>query len=100
MIRECLASLRLRLWLLVLLAFMPALGLMFYTAAQQPQHAIKQINDHALLLAQTASSDQERRIDGTRYLLIPLAHVPDVRDGDAPACERFLSTLLKDNPLY
>ena len=100
MIRECLASLRLRLWLLVLLAFMPALGLMLYTAAEQRQRAVKVVKDHALRMAQIASSDQERRIVGTRYLLMALAHVPDLRDGDAAECERFLSTLLKDNPLY
>jgi signal transduction histidine kinase len=100
MIRERLASLRLRLWLLVLLAFMPALGLMFYTAAEQRQRAVKEVKDQALRMAQIASSDQERRIDGTRYLLVALAHVPNVRDGDAAECARFLSTLLKDNPLY
>jgi len=100
MIRELLASLRLRLWLLVLLAFMPALGLMLYTAAEQRQHAVKEVRDQALRMAQIVSSDQERRIDGTRYLLMALAHVPDVRAGDAAECERFLSALLKDNPLY
>jgi signal transduction histidine kinase len=98
--RDRLASLRLRLWLLVLLAFMPALGLMFYTAAEQRQHALKEVKSQALRMAQIVSSDQERRIDGTRYLLMALAHVPDVRDGDAAECERFLSALLKDNPLY
>src|SRR6266576_3250996 len=100
MIRERLASLRLRLWLLVLLAFMPALGLMFYTAAEQRQHAVKEVKDQALHMVQIASSDQERRIDGTRYLLMALAHVPEVRAGDTAECERFLSALLKDNPLY
>src|SRR5919108_4115547 len=100
MIRERLASLRLRLWLLVLLAFMPAVGLMFYTAAEQRQHAVKEVKDQALRMAQIASSDQERRIDGTRYLLTALAHVPDVRDGDAAECDSFLAALLKDNPLY
>ena len=39
MIRELFASLRLRLWLLIVLAFMPILGLMFYTAIEQRQHA-------------------------------------------------------------
>jgi signal transduction histidine kinase len=100
MIRELFASLRLRLWLLVFLAFMPALGLMFYTAAEQGQHAAKEVQDQALRMAQLISSDQERRIDGTRYLLMTLAHVPDVRDGDAAECHSFLSTLLQDNPLY
>jgi signal transduction histidine kinase len=100
MIRDRLASLRLRLWLLVLLAFMPALGLMFYTAAEQRQHAVKEVKDQALRMAQIVSSDQERRIDGTRYLLVALAHVPAVRDGDGAECDSFLSALLKDNPLY
>src|SRR2546426_10768313 len=100
MIRDLLASLRLRLWLLVLLAFMPALGLMLYTAAEQRQHAVKEVKDQALRMAQIVSSDQERRIDGTRYLLMALAHVPSVRDGDTAECDSFLSALLKDNPLY
>ena len=100
MTRDRLASLRLRLWLLVLLAFMPALGLMLYTAAEQRQHAVKEVRDQALRMAQIVSSDQERRIDGTRYLLMALAHVPDVRAGDAAECDSFLSALLKDNPLY
>ena len=69
MIRERLASLRLRLWLLVLLAFMPALGLIFYTAVEQRQHAVQEVKNQALRMAQIVSSDQERRIDGTRYLL-------------------------------
>ena len=59
---------------------MPALGLMFYTAVEQRQHAVKEVKDQALRMAQIVSSDQERRIDGTRYLLMALAHVPDVRD--------------------
>jgi len=71
MIRKRLASLRLRLWLLVFLAFMPALGLMVYTALEQRQHAVKEVKNQALRMAQIASSDQERRIDGTRYLLMP-----------------------------
>jgi signal transduction histidine kinase len=100
MMREHLASLRLRLWLLVFLAFMPALGLIFYTAAEQSRHAAQEVRDQALRMAQLVSSDQERRIDGTRYLLMALAHVPDMRDGQAATCQRFLSTFLKDNPLY
>ena len=71
---------------------------MFYTAAEQRQHAVKEVKNQALRMAQIVSSDQERRIDGTRYLLMALAHVPDVRDGDTAECEQFLSTLLKITP--
>jgi signal transduction histidine kinase len=100
MIRELLASLRLRLWLLVVFALIPALILMVYTAAEQRRRAVIDVQDQALRLAQLVSGDQERRIDGTRYLLMALAHVPNVRDGDAAECHGFLSALLKDNPLY
>ena len=98
--REFFASLRLRLWLLVAIALIPALGLMFYSAAERRRQAVKEVRDQAFRVAQLISSDQERRIDGTHYLLVALAHVPDVRDGDAAECERFLASLLKDNPLY
>ena len=98
MIRERLSSLRLRLWLLVLLALIPALILMLYTAAEQRRRAMKDIQDQALRMAQIVSSDQERLIEGTRHLLSVLAHVPNVRDRDPDTCQRFLSSLLQDNP--
>jgi signal transduction histidine kinase len=100
MIRELLASLRLRLWLLVFLALIPALGLILYTAAEQRRHAVMAVQDQALRMAQLVSGDQERLIHGTRYLLVALAHVPNIRGGDAAECHRFLSALLQDNPLY
>jgi signal transduction histidine kinase len=100
MIRERFASLRLRLWLVVFLAIIPALILMFYTAAEQRRRAVRDVQDQALRMAQIVSSDQERFIEGTRSLLSVLAHVPDVRDRDPAACQRFLSSLLKDNPPY
>jgi signal transduction histidine kinase len=98
--RELFASLRLRLWLLVAIALIPALGLMFYSAAELRRQAVKEVRAQALRVAQLISGDHERRIDGTHYLLIALAHVPDVRDGEAAECEQFLASLLKDNPLY
>jgi signal transduction histidine kinase/heme exporter protein D len=95
-----LASLRLRLWLLVFLALIPVLILMFYSAAEQRRRTVRDVQDQALRMAQIVSSNQERLIDGTRQLLSVLAHVPDVRDRGPDTCERFLSSLLKDNPPY
>jgi signal transduction histidine kinase len=98
--RELFASLRLRLWLLVALALIPTLILMLYTAAEQRRHAVLDVQAQALRVAQLVSSDHERRIEGTRYLLVALAHVSDVRDGSLAECQQFLSRLLQDNPLY
>jgi signal transduction histidine kinase len=100
MMRKLFASFRLRLWLLMFLALIPAFALIAYTAAEQRRHAAKEVRDQALRVAQLVSSDHERLIDGTRYLLSALAHVPDVREGGPATCQRFLSSLLKDNPLY
>jgi signal transduction histidine kinase len=100
MIRDRLASLRLRLWLLVFLALIPALLLMIYTAVEQRRRAVRNVQGQALRMVQIVSSDQERLIEATRHLLSVLAHVPDVRDRGPDACSQFLSSLLKDNPLY
>jgi signal transduction histidine kinase len=100
MMRGLFASLRLRLWLLVFLALIPALGMMFYTASEHGQHTAREVQDQALRLAQLVSSDQERRIEGARHLLVVMAHVPDVRERAATECQTFLSTLLAGNPLY
>ena len=100
MIRERLASLRLRLWLLVFLALIPVLILMIYTAAEQRRRAVRDVQEQALRMVQIVASDHERLVAGTRHLLSVLAHVPDVRDRGSDVCSQFLSSLLKDNPLY
>jgi signal transduction histidine kinase len=100
MMRERLASLRLRLWLLVLLALIPTIFLMVYTAAEQRHRAVREVQEQALRMAHIVSSDQERLIEGTRSLLSVLAHVPEVQDRNPGECEQFLSSLLQDNPLY
>ena len=94
MMRRLFASLRLRLWRLVFLALIPALGLMVYTAYEQGQHPAKEVQDQALRVAQPLSSDQERLIEGTRYLLAAVARVPEIRNSDATDCHAFLSSLL------
>jgi signal transduction histidine kinase len=98
--RELFTGLRLRLGLLVALALMPTLVLMLYSAAERRRYAVRDVQAQALRVAQLVSSDQERHIEGTRHLLVALAHVPDVRDQGPAACQQFLSSLLKDDPIY
>ncbi len=100
MIPPLLSSLRVRLWLLVFLALVPALGLILYTASEQREHAAAEVQENALRLARLASLDQEQLIEGTQQLLEALAQLPDVRGGDAAICGTFLALLLKRYPLY
>jgi signal transduction histidine kinase len=93
-------SLRFRLLLLVLLAVIPALGLILYTAAEQRRVAVVDAQQNALRLARLAASDQERLVEGARQLLIALAQLPSVRNRDEAECTLFLTDLLKQYPLY
>lgn len=93
-------SLRFRLLLLVLLAVIPALGLILYTAAEQRRVAVVDAQQNALRLARLAASDQERLVEGARQLLIALAQLPSVRNRDEAECTLFLADLLKQYPLY
>jgi signal transduction histidine kinase len=98
--RTHLASLRVRLLLLVLLAVLPMLALVLHSYFQQVQAATEEAQANALRLARLAAGDQERLTEGARQLLVALAQLPSVRSQDAAECTSFLADLLKEYPLY
>jgi Na+/proline symporter len=79
--RSRFAGLRSRLIALVLLAVLPALGLILFTASEERKAAATEVQDDALRIARLASSAQERLIEGARQLLIMMAHLPAVSGG-------------------
>lgn len=95
-------SLRFRLILIVLVASLPALGLLFLTASQQRQDALAAGQDEAERLAQIAASDQGREIDRTERELTLLARLPEVQGDDASACTGLFQRLVNDpdNAIY
>src|SRR5688500_12128871 len=95
-------SLRFRLILIVLIASLPALGLLFLTASQQRQDALAAGQDEAERLAQIAASDQGREIDRTERELTLLARLPEVQGDDASACTGLFQRLVNDpdNAIY
>jgi PAS domain S-box-containing protein len=98
--RTLLSSLRFRLILLVLLAVLPALGLILRTNLEQRQWAVAEAQEEALQLARLAAVDQEQFIQSAQQLLAALAQLPAVRDGDPTACETLLANLLEQYPVY
>src|ERR671933_6870 len=98
--RSALASLRVRLLLLVLLAVLPALGLILYGAAEQRRQAADTVQAEGLRLARLAAGDQEDLNESSRQLLIILARLPAVRDRDAAACSALFAELLRLYPRY
>ena len=98
MTRVAFSSLRIRLLLLVLLAVLPALGLMAYEGLEhRRQHAVE-VQEEALRLARLVSAEQKRLIEAGHQLLIGLAQLPVVRNHDAPACSALFAGILKRFP--
>jgi hypothetical protein len=72
-IRTPWSSLRFRVLLLVLLAVLPALGLVIYTNVEQRRLAAAGAKEDALRLVRIAAADQNDTIKDTRQLLFALA---------------------------
>jgi PAS domain S-box-containing protein len=96
----CLSSLRLRLILLVLLAVIPALGLILHTANAQRQSAARNAQESLLRLTKSTAASQRQAIEGARQLLIALSQVPAIHQLDTAACNQLLANLLKQYRSY
>ncbi|MBI2525540.1 MAG: diguanylate cyclase [Candidatus Rokubacteria bacterium] len=100
MSRSALSSLRSRLLLLVLLAFLPALALILVTAWEQRQLAAAGAEEDVLRLARLAAAEPERVIEGARSLLTGLAQLPDVQAPAAQACSAQAAAIHRRFPIY
>ena len=95
-----LARLRVRIIILVLLAILPALGLIIYTAIEQRRLGVEAAKAEALRIARLASGTHERLIEGARQLLITLSQLEQVQAQNAPACTALFSNLVRLEPIY
>ncbi len=93
-------SLRLRLIQLVLLALLPALGLIIYGAREQRQNATSNAETEALRLARILAASHQGLIDSTGHLLAALARIPEIRNGERAGCIALLAGLMREYPLY
>ncbi len=94
------AGLRLRLLLLVLLAVIPALGLVAYTAAENRRTLAGDVRQNALRVALLAASEHRATVEGARQLLTGVANTPATRAYRTPACAALMADLLRRFPAY
>lgn len=99
-LRRWLAGLRLRLFVLVLLAILPALFLVVYTAIQTRETAKEEAIKVGQRLVGLAAANQKQHIEATRQLLQTLAQLKEVRPTEAAACQALLTNLLAVHPVY
>ena len=95
-----LKSLRVRLLLLVLVAVIPAWGMIAYTAAEQRRIAVAEIQRNVLQLAESIASQEEQALQGTRQILIALANFVRKVDENQADCNAFCVDLLKQFRRY
>lgn len=95
-------SLRFRLVSLVLLASLPALALLFLTASQQRNDALRSGQGEADRIAQVAASDQGREIDRVQRELSLLGRLPEVHESSGSDCTELFASLVNDpdSPFY
>lgn len=94
------ASLRSRLLLLVLLAVLPALGVIVFRGVQQRRAAIRNSRAEVAVLARLAAAGQEQLIEAAHQVCISLSRLPEVRRYDAAACSSFFAELVDLYPSY
>src|SRR5438094_10600042 len=94
------SSLRVRLMLLVVLAMIPALAFILFSDLEQRRIAGAQAKEDALRVARLASASEAQFIEGAHQLLLALSYLPQVRSGNAEACNEVLAALLREYPLY
>ena len=92
------SSLRGRLIGLVLLALLPAFGVILFTDQRHRASIASQVQKSALGSARVIATEQRRIFENAHQLLITLARLPQIREQNSVACEKILAGLLE--PLY
>ncbi|MBE7555917.1 MAG: PAS domain S-box protein [Anaerolineales bacterium] len=100
MLRFFLANLRSRIVLLVLLALLPALGLILYANLSTRRANITQAHQETLRVAQIASRQQQLLVEDTGQLLAGLAQIPQLHNSSSANCAAFLGNLLAKDSRY
>jgi signal transduction histidine kinase len=95
-----LKSMRVRLLLLVLVAIIPAWGVIAYTAAEQRRMAVSEIQRNVLRLAEFSAHEEEQVLQGTRQFLIALANFVKKTDEYPSECRIFCADLLRQFRRY
>src|SRR5262245_9117362 len=93
-------SLLARLFVLVAIAVLPAIGMLAWNQYQEYQARFAEAHDHALQQAKLVSSEQDRLVDGARQLVVALASLPSVVSRDVERCTSFFQELIRKYDAY
>ena len=91
-------SLRAKLYLLVVLAILPALIIILFTGVSQRWRAMDEAGDELSNLTAGVTALQMEKTHEARMFLRSLAMMPEVADFDLDGCEVLFRKLLEQNP--
>ncbi|HSB80264.1 MAG TPA: PAS domain S-box protein [Candidatus Methylomirabilis sp.] len=89
-----------RLLLLVLLAVLPAFGVILFTAEEWRRHEINDAQADGLRLARHASAIHERLVDESHDLLFSLAKLPPALLDEKAGLRQILLAFLREHPSH
>ena len=75
--------------ILVFVAVLPAWGVIAYTASEQKQLAVAEIQRSVLHLAEFSAHEEEQALQGTRQVLIALANFVREAGENSAGCSAF-----------
>jgi signal transduction histidine kinase len=89
-----------RLFVLVLVAMLPALAIQAYNEIAGRETRETEVREDALRLAQFASGELDRIVENGHAVLTALANLPAVRNLDGPGCSAYVASLQNSFPQY
>jgi len=94
------SSIRKKLLFLILVAVLPALGIILFSGIEQRERDIVSTKQDILYLVKSLAAQQEQLAASTRQMLKMLAQLPEVQKIDAKACNRIFRDIQEQNPVY
>ena len=93
-------SLKTRLYLLVLAAFIPVAVMIFFIAEEQKALETEAVLNKALLLARAAANEENQQLDSTRNLLTAIADAFLMAEGQEDRLSGLFANLLREAKGY
>jgi HAMP domain-containing protein len=86
------------LYMIVMLAILPAIAILLYSGLEQRRHSIEQAQNQILLLTHTMAEAQHDLTNSVKQMLATLSLMPQVQSADHQVCNEIFRSVLEQNP--
>lgn len=93
-------NLQIRLFILVVLAFIPALGFFWHANRELRSLQLQSKEQELVQRAEVTAAEYSRIVQEGQIFLAALAEFPEIRDAQGPTCTRRLQSIIEHTPHY